>query len=70
MCDLIFHVNDPKNPTWKFEGVEDEIDCAELLVSRALDGTLPDTDERRIIDGPVSAKKFMPFLSTGTGAQG
>ena len=69
---LILHVNDPVNPTWKFSSpVKDKIDCAELLVSRALDGTLPDIDERRIIDDNLaSVKKFMSFLSTGTGAQG
>ena len=70
--DLMLHVNDQVNPTWQFSSSDiDVMDCAELLVSRALDGTLPDTDERRIIDDNViSVKKFKSFLSTGTGSQG
>lgn len=68
--DLILRVNDLVNPTWQFSsGVKDEVDCAELLVSRALDGTLPDTDERRIFN-TWNAKKFKSFLSAGTGTQG
>ena len=69
---LRLHVNDPEKPTWGYSSpVKDEIDCAELLVSCALDGTLPDIDERRIIDDNLaSVKKIMSFLSTGTGAQG
>ena len=67
---LILHVNDPENPTWKFSSdLNDEFDCIEFLVSRALDGTLPDTDERRIFD-IMNAKECESLLSTGTGAQG
>ena len=67
---LILHVNDPENPTWKFSSdLKDEFDCTEFLVSRALDGTLPDTNERRIFD-IMNAKKCKLLLSTGTGAQG
>lgn len=48
---LILHVNDPENPTWKFSSdLQNEFDCIELLVRRALDGTLPDTDERKVFD--------------------
>lgn len=68
--DLILHVNDQANPAWQFSSrVKDEMDCAELLISRALDGTLPDTDERRILK-LWNTKGFESFLSSGTGAQG
>ena len=64
---LILHVNDPENPTWKFSSdLKDEFDCIEFLVSRALDGTLPDTDERRIFD-IMNAKECASRLSSGKG---
>lgn len=66
---LILHVNDKVSPTWQFSGEKDEMDCATLLVSRALDGTLPDTDERRIFDG-FGAEKFKAHLSSRTRTQG
>lgn len=70
---LILHVNDPEHPTWQFRSpIIDPMDCAELLVSHALDGTLPDIDERRLINGydNESTEAFKSLLSTGTGAQG
>lgn len=67
--DLVLHVNDPQKPMWKFRGNRDETYCVELLVSRALDGTLPDTDERKTFK-TRNVKDCESFLSTGTGAQG
>ena len=68
---LTLHVKDRRNPTWDFGGGQYGVACAELLVSRALDGTLPDTDERRIFDHTRDTlKKLMSLLSSGTGAQG
>ena len=60
---------------WKFitTNSEESFDCMELLISRALDGTLPDTDERRIlkIGNSKEIKLFLKlFLTSGTGAQG
>lgn len=67
--DLTLHVNDPENPTWQFSsGVEDEIDCAQLLLSRAFDGTLPDTDERKVLS-LKNAKKFRSLLPAYTGTK-
>lgn len=67
---LLLRVNDPENPMWEFFGVggEDEMDCVYLLVSRALDGTLPDTNKRRVFDG-MNTEEFKALLSIGTEAK-
>ena len=71
MYDLRLHVNDPKSPTWQFSyEYKKDIDSLELFVSSALDGTLPDIDERMIIHDYESIEAFESLLSSGTGAQG
>ena len=72
---LTIYVNDSEKAMWKFitTNSEESFDCMELLISRALDGTLPDTDERRIlkIGNSKEIKLFLKlFLTSGTGAQG
>ena len=68
---LTIYVNDSEKAMWKFitTNSEESFDCMELLISRALDGTLPDTDERRILK-IGNSKEIKSFLTSGTGAQG
>ena len=61
---LTLHVNDRVNPMWQFSSdLKYDIDAATLLVSRALDGLLPDIAERKILT-IWNAMLFNSFLSS------